>query len=99
MVEVQTINLHGTYESHRGMKYKYYGKCSTWVPGEDCSWEIHLYRHDKKFTSDSTFDSPDMLAELSGPLLNISIDADTVLELARNAAENAIEEWDQDQQT
>jgi hypothetical protein len=89
-----TINLHGTYVCNSGSKYKYFGKCTSWMPGAESTWEIYLCHHDKEFNYDGVFNSPDLLAKLSGPLVNIRMDVVLVRQLAISTAEHNIEEWD-----
>lgn len=89
-----TINLHGSYVCESGAKYKYFGKCVSYVPGADSGWEAYLYHHDKVFKYDGIFDSPDLLTKLSGLLINIPMDTDLLRQLAVSSAEMKIEEWD-----
>ncbi len=90
-------NLHGSYVCESGAKYKYFGSFFPHAPDADSGWEIYLYHHDKVFRSDSVSDSPDLLAKLSGQLVNIPMDSVLLRQLAINAAEAAIETWEQGQ--
>jgi hypothetical protein len=47
-----TFNLHGSYVCESGAKYKYYGKCISWVPGVESRWEAYLFHHDKQLKYD-----------------------------------------------
>jgi len=84
-----------SYTCESGAKYKYFGSFFPHSTDEDSGWEIYLYHYDKVFPYDSVSDSPDLLAKLSGPLLNISMDRELLRQLAVNAIEAAIETWDQ----
>jgi hypothetical protein len=89
-----TAVLRETYTTAKGNKFWFYGKCVSWVPGKRSFWEIYLYHHDKKFTYDGIFDSPDLLAKLGEdyPPMNCHIEILKAESLFR--ARQAIEDWD-----
>jgi hypothetical protein len=90
----ETKKLHGAFTCESGRKYKYYGKCVSWVPCKESFWEVYVFHHDKKFTYDGVFNSKDLLVKLRGPLLNLEVAADLLHALAIDAAQQSIEAWD-----
>jgi hypothetical protein len=87
-------NLVGYYTCQSGRKYRYFGRCVSWVPFKQTYREIYLYHHDKKFVHDDVFSSRDMLVVLSEDLLRIEIDIDLLHRVALHHTEDSIEEWD-----
>ncbi len=58
-------------------------------------WRIYLYDETKKFVHDDVRTSKDMLAQFDSFGLNMTMGKKLTLDLARHAAEQKIEEWDQ----
>ena len=87
-------NLHGAYICESGRKYKYYGKCVSWVPGKRSFWEIYLFRHDKIFTYDGVFNSKDLLVKLDEDFFRSDMNIDLLHPVSVARAEQRIEEWD-----
>jgi hypothetical protein len=93
----RSFNLHGFYLClGSGNEYKFYGRCTAFTAGRESMWEAYLFHKDKKFRYDGVFNSPDLLAKLSGPLMNIQMDVELVRSLAISELEAAIEKWDSD---
>jgi hypothetical protein len=91
----ESYSLHGSYVcSQSGAKYKYYGKFSAFASGRESNWEAYVFHHDKKFRYDGVLNSPDLLAKLTGPLLNIRMDSDLLRKLVVDQVENAVERWE-----
>jgi hypothetical protein len=87
----QVENLHGTYETHDGRKFKYYGKCVWYTWRTDAYWEVRVFHHDKQLKYDGVLDSKDGLATLRGPLLNWNLEKEVMLALARGEVGQKIE--------
>jgi hypothetical protein len=58
-------------------------------------WRIYLYDENKKFIHDDVRTSPDMPAQFDSFGLNIEMGRELTMSLARSAAEERIEAWDQ----
>jgi hypothetical protein len=86
-------NLHGSYTANDGKQFRYYGKCAGFVPGRESFWEIRLFRHDVKFDHRGMLNSPDVLTQMSGPLVNVDMPHEAVVPLAQGGVEWRIEDW------
>lgn len=89
-IPVKTSTFHGRYLYQKnGRDFQYYGK---YVSGPGSNWEARVFKGDKKFRYDGIFNSPDILATWSGPLVDVA-EGELLRKLAIHAVESKIEEW------
>ncbi len=91
----ESYNLHGDYQcSGSGHRYKYYGRYTAFTSGRESRWEARVFAHDKRFLYDGVLNSPDLLAKLSGPLLNMRLGRELLRAVVVGEVETTIERWD-----